>query len=94
MQCIHMERKDRTLNLRVSERQRAVYERAAAVAGISVAALLTSAADDLADDLLRRHASTTVPTDVFDDLLASLDRPVALPPALAKAFAEPRFVNR
>jgi hypothetical protein len=45
VQCVDMERKDKVLNLRVSDKQRAVYERAAALEGVSVSALVTSAAD-------------------------------------------------
>ncbi len=89
-----MDKKDRVLNLRVTERQRAVYERAAALEGVSVSALVTSAADSRADELLHAHASMSVPADVFDDLLAALDRPAALAPALEKALVEPRFENR
>lgn len=89
-----MERKDRVLNVRVSDRQRSVYERAAALQGVSVSALVTAAADARADELLHAHASMTVPTDVFDDLLAALDAPVVLAPSLEKALVEPRFENR
>lgn len=89
-----MERKDRVLNVRVSDRQRSVYERAAALEGVSVSALVTAAADARADELLHAHASMTVPTDVFDDLLAALDAPVALAPSLEKALVETRFENR
>jgi uncharacterized protein (DUF1778 family) len=89
-----MQRKDRVLNLRVSDRQRTAYERAAALAGVSVSALVTSAADARAEELLRTHASMTVPADVFDDLLAALDELVVLSPALKRAFDDPRFENR
>jgi uncharacterized protein (DUF1778 family) len=89
-----MERKDKVLNLRVSDRQRTVYERAAELEGISVSALVTSAADARAEDLLREHASMTVPADVFDHLLAALDQPAVLAPALEKALNESRFENR
>lgn len=89
-----MERKDRVLNVRVSDRQRSVYERAAALEGVSVSALVTAAADAMADELLHAHASMTVPADVFDDLLAALDAPVGLAPSLEKALVEPRFENR
>jgi uncharacterized protein (DUF1778 family) len=82
------------LNVRVSDRQRTVYERAAALEGISVSALVASAADGRADQILHEHASMTVPADVFDGLLAALDRPAALAPALEKALAEPHFENR
>lgn len=89
-----MDRKDKTLNVRVSDRQRALYERASALEGISVSALVTSAADRRADELLYEHASMSVPTDVFDGLLSALDHPAALAPSLEKALIEPRFDNR
>jgi uncharacterized protein (DUF1778 family) len=89
-----MERKSKVLNLRVSDRQRTVYERAAALEGISVSALVTSAADARAEELLHAHSSMTVPTEVFDQLLAALDHPVALAPSLDKALIERRFENR
>jgi uncharacterized protein (DUF1778 family) len=87
-------RKDKVLNLRVSDRQRSAYERAAAIEGISVSALVTAAADTRADELLHRHASMTVPTDVFDGLLAALDQTAVLAPSLEKALAKRRFENR
>lgn len=94
IQCVDMERKNKVLNLRVTDRQRTVYERAAALEGVSVSALVTSAADARADELLHAHASMMVPADVFDDLLAALDRPAGLAPALEKALVQPRFENR
>ena len=93
--CVVMtDRKDKALNLRVSERQRAVYERAAALEGTTVSALVTSAADARANDVLHAHASMVVPSDVFDDLLAALDKPATLAPPLEKALVNPRFENR
>ncbi|MGH2883070.1 MAG: DUF1778 domain-containing protein [Solirubrobacteraceae bacterium] len=89
-----MDRKDRVLNLRVSERQRAAYERAAALQGVSVSALVTAAADARDEELLDAHASMTVPSQVFDGLLAALDQPTVLAPALEKALLERRFENR
>ncbi len=89
------ERKDKQLNLRVSERQRAAYERAAALEGESMASLVLSAADARAEAVLRAHATTVVSADVFDALLARLDEPSApLAPSLEKALASPTFVNR
>lgn len=89
-----MERKDKMLNLRVSDRQRTTYERAAALEGVSVSALVTSAADARAEGVLHAHASMTVPTDVFDQILAALDQPAPLAPPLETALTEPRFENR
>jgi uncharacterized protein (DUF1778 family) len=89
-----MQRKDKVLNLRVSDRQRTAYERAAAIEGVSVSALVTSAADARADELLQEHASLTVPADAFDHLLRALDQTSPLAPSLEKALIEPRFENR
>ena len=89
-----MERKEKVLNVRVSDRQRSVYERAAALEGISVSALVTTAADDRADQVLHAHASMTVATEVFDSLLAALDQAASLAPSLAKALGDRVFDNR
>lgn len=89
-----MERKSKVMNLRVSDRQRRAYERAAQLEGVSVSALVTSAADTKADDILRSHSSMTVPSDVFDQLLAALDEPAPIAPSLEKALRHPRFENR
>lgn len=88
-----MERKSRVLNLRVTDRQRAVYERAAALEGTSVSALVTAAADDRAEQLLLTHSSMTVPSEVFDRLLAALDQSTPLAPSLEQALTSPRFEN-
>lgn len=83
------------LNLRVSEEQRAAYERAATLEGTTVSALVTGAADERAQEVLDAHASMTVPRDVFDQLLAQLDEPPRpLAPAVLKALAGRRFENR
>ena len=89
-----MERKSKVMNLRVSERQRRNYERAAELEGVSVSALVTSAADARAEEVLHTHSSMTVPSDVFDQLLAALDQPNPLAPSLEKALRDPRFENR
>ena len=94
IQCVDMERKSRVLNLRVSERQRTAYERAAALEGTSVSALVTAAADDRAEELLLAHSSMTVPSDAFDQLLAALDQSTPLAASLEKALVSPRFENR
>lgn len=91
--CVGMDRKTKVVNLRVSDRQRRTYERAAALAGVSVSALMTAAADDRAEEILHTHSSMAVPGDVFDELLAALDRPAELAPALERALAKPRFEN-
>jgi uncharacterized protein (DUF1778 family) len=75
------------LSLRLSPKQRADVERAAALEGQSVSALVTRAAEDRAREILHAHSSMVVPTDVFDQLLAQLDEPPRpLAPALVKAL--------
>jgi len=94
IQCVDMGRKDKVLNLRVSERQRSDYERAAALAGTTVSALVTAAADAQAREVLRANLTMAVPSDLFDELLAALDQPAPLAPPLEKALIEPRFQHR
>ncbi|MGH9222318.1 MAG: DUF1778 domain-containing protein [Acidimicrobiales bacterium] len=89
-----MDKKDKVLNLRVTDRQRTAYERAAALGGVSVSALVTAAADARCEELLRAHASMTVASDVFDHLLAALDKDVTLAPSLAEALSKRGFENR
>ncbi len=78
----------------MSESQRQAYERAADLEGVSVSALVTGAADEKAEELLRLHSSMTVPSDVFDRLLAALDEPATIAPALKRALRKPLFENR
>lgn len=82
------------MNVRVSDRQRRIYERAAALAGVSVSALVTSAADARAQEVLHAHSSMTVPSDVFDHLLAALDEDKPMAPSLDRALRDRRFENR
>lgn len=82
-----MATKDKALNLRISEAQRTELERAAALEGVPVSVLVLGAAHDKAQAVLREHSSMTVPSDVFDQLLAWLDEPPRpLAPSLAKAL--------
>jgi uncharacterized protein (DUF1778 family) len=48
---------------------------------------------DTADDSTECRAMT-VPAEVFDELLAALDQPAELTPALENALIESRFENR
>lgn len=86
-------RKDKVLNVRVTERQRAMYERAAALEGTTVSAFLTGAADERAEQVLVAHRSMRVPSDVFDGLLAMLDQPGERLAWMDKVLADQRFTN-
>jgi uncharacterized protein (DUF1778 family) len=91
IRCVYMERKEKVLNVRLSPRQRSTYERAAALEGITVSALVTSAADQRAEEVLRSHATLIVASDTFDRLLKALDTPAALATPLEKALTNPVF---
>lgn len=91
-----MTRKDRQLNLRVSEEQRTLFERAAELEGVPVSTLVLGSAEERAQEIVRTHTSVTVPAEVFDALLGALDEPARnLAPALDKALDElPSIVGR
>lgn len=86
-------RKDDVLNMRVSERQRGAYERAAALENTTLTAFVTGAADARAEEILVAHNSMAVPSEVFDQLLAVLDQPGEQLPWMERALAERRFTN-
>lgn len=94
IQCVDVERKTRVLNLRLTESQRQRYDQAAALEGTTVSSLVTSAADRWADEVIRTRTSVVVPSTEFDQLLAALDEPIDLAPALRRALEDPRFENR
>lgn len=54
---------------------------------------MTSAADDRAEQVLVAHNAMQVPSDVFDGLLALLDRPGERLPWMEKVLADQRFTN-
>ncbi len=89
-----METKSKILNVRVTDHQRSTYERAAALEGISISALLTRSADDRAEEILYAHSSMAVAREAFDRMLAALDSPAPLAPPLASALDHARFDNR
>lgn len=92
--CIYMApRKDDVLNMRVSERQRAAYERAAALEHTTLTAFVTGAADARAEEVLVAHSSVPVPSEVFEQLLAVLDQPGDKLQWMERALADRRFTN-
>jgi uncharacterized protein (DUF1778 family) len=86
-------RKNKVLNVRVTERQRTAYERAAALEDTTVTAFVTGAADARAEQVLVAHSSMQLPGDVFDGLLAMLDQPGDRLPWMEKVLADRRFTN-
>lgn len=77
------------LEFRVSPEDKARIERAAELSGEPVTSFARSAAEEKADRILREHeATTTVPAEFFDDLIAALDAPAKPNAALRKAAAK------
>lgn len=92
--CVDMTiKRDKVLHLRVTERQRTAYERAAALSNTTVTAFVTGAADERADHALLTNSSMRVPSEVFDGLLAMLDQPGEGLAWMDKVLADQRFTN-
>jgi len=76
------------LEFRVTEYDRARIERAAALSGEPITAFARTAAEERAERVLRDHeATTTVPAEFFDELIAALDAPTRPSAALTDAAA-------
>ncbi|GAA4181928.1 DUF1778 domain-containing protein [Gryllotalpicola koreensis] len=76
------------LEFRVTPADRALIERAARLSGEPVTAFARSAAEERAARVIREHeATTTVPAEFFDDLLAAFDAAPQPSAALADAAA-------
>lgn len=85
------------LEARLSPDQRALIERAASTAGMSVSAFLVGAAVVRADEVIAAATTTLVPADYFDGLLAALDAPDAAPrlaEAATRAHRNARITGR
>ncbi|MHB1854313.1 MAG: type II toxin-antitoxin system TacA family antitoxin [Acidimicrobiales bacterium] len=87
-------KKERVLNVRVTERQRVAYERAAGLEGTTLTGFVTAAADQRAEAVLAAHSSLRVTSEVFDGLLAMLDAPGERLAWMEKVLSSPRFQNR
>ena len=74
------------LEVRVRPESKARLERAAELVQLPVSEFVRAAAEQRADEVLREHDATTrVPAEFFDDLLAALDAPAVANAALAAA---------
>lgn len=67
------------MEARVSPDERQRIEQAASFTGVSVSAFIVNAAVDRAEQVISESATTTVPADYFDALLAALDEPESAP---------------
>jgi uncharacterized protein (DUF1778 family) len=79
------------LEVRVRPDTKARLERAAALAKVGVSDFVRSAAEDRAEQVLGEHDTRTlVPAEFYDELLAALDAPAKLNPALSRAARRAR----
>jgi uncharacterized protein (DUF1778 family) len=77
------------LEARLTHEERTQIEQAAALAGEPVSAFVVLAALDRAEVVVSERASTVLPGDYFDRLVASLDTPEEAP-RLARAARRAR----
>jgi uncharacterized protein (DUF1778 family) len=74
------------LEFRVRPDRKSMIERAAELAHEPVSEFARTAAEEKAEQIIAEHeATTTVPAEFFDELLAALDAPAAPNAALAHA---------
>jgi uncharacterized protein (DUF1778 family) len=79
------------IEVRVSPQVKAHIENAAALEDTSVSSFVVVAAAERADEVIRRHEThTAVPAEFFDALIAALDEPAVVVPALEKAARRSR----
>ncbi len=77
------------IEARLSPDERALIDRAAAVAGTSSSAFVIRAAVERADQILAAAMVTATPAEYFDELVAALDQPDESP-RLVEAVARTR----
>jgi uncharacterized protein (DUF1778 family) len=81
------------LEFRVRPDRKSLIERAAALVHEPVSEFARGAAEEKADRIIREYeATTTVPAEFFDEVLAALDAPVSPNAALARAAKRARTV--
>lgn len=79
------------LEFRVRPDRKSRIERAAELVHEPVSEFARTAAEEKADRIIREHEATTnVPAEFFDELLAALDAPTEPNAALARAAREAR----
>ncbi|MFT4084641.1 MAG: DUF1778 domain-containing protein [Nocardioides sp.] len=79
------------LEFRVQAEKKARITRAATILHLPVGEFARSAAEEKADRIIREHEATTVvPAEFFDDMLAALDMPAQPTPALVEAMRRAR----
>lgn len=79
------------LEFRVRPDRKSLIERAAALMHEPVSEFVRGAAEEKADRIIREYeATTTVPAEFFDEMLAALDAPASPNAALTRAAERAR----
>ena len=81
--------KDRSVNIRVTEDEKAVVEQAAGLSHIAMSQFVLQAAPRTAEEVLAGQTRFVVPTSKWDEFVALLDRPARVLPGLGEAASQP-----
>jgi uncharacterized protein (DUF1778 family) len=81
--------KDRTVNIRVTENEKAVVEQAASLSHMPLSQFMLQATLRAAEEILADQTRFVVPADKWDEFVARLDRPARVLPGLKEAASRP-----
>ncbi|HJW74920.1 MAG TPA: DUF1778 domain-containing protein [Thermoleophilia bacterium] len=81
--------KDRSLNIRVTEDEKAMVEQAAALSHMGMSQFMLQATLRAAEEVLADQTRFVLPHDKWDDFVALLDRPARVLPRLREAASKP-----
>lgn len=81
--------KDKTVNIRVTEDEKAVVEQAAALRHMPLSQFMLQATLRAAEEVLADQTRFVVPADRWDEFIARLDRPARVLPGLREAASRP-----
>ncbi len=77
--------KDKSLNIRVTEDEKAVVEQAASLSHMPLSQFMLQATLRAAEEVLADQTRFVVPADKWDEFVARLDRPARVLPGLREA---------
>jgi uncharacterized protein (DUF1778 family) len=80
---------DRTVNIRVTEDEKAVVEQAASLSHMPLSQFMLQATLRAAEELLADQTRFIVPAHKWDEFVARLDRPARVLPGLGEAALKP-----
>lgn len=81
--------KDRSVNIRVTEDEKAAVEQAAGPSHMAMSQFVLQAALRAADEVLAGQTRFVVPADKWDEFATLLDRPARVIPGLREAASKP-----